>query len=64
MLYFYRLVEDKRPKVRIREYLYHSDEPRDDVSCDTPAALETQLLENSNYMRQEFRHIARKMRYR
>lgn len=49
-------------KVNFRQYLYGLGEPRDDSSRDTPAEMESELLENSYIMRRRFRHIAQDIR--
>lgn len=54
--------QQKHPRVYFQQYLYNSSEPLDDISHDTPPELEAELLENSYLMRQQFRHMAQRMR--
>ena len=54
----------KHPKVSYRAYLNNANEPREYLSQDVPAALEAELLDNSANARQEFRHLAHRMRNR
>jgi len=54
----------KHSKVHYQAYLYNANEPLDYTSDGTSPELEAELLENSASMRQEFRHIARRMRDR
>ena len=43
-------------------YLKNYHEPLDDMSNDSLAGIEEELVENSFFMRRRFRHIAQKMR--
>jgi len=52
----------KHPKVHFQQYLYNASEPREYISGSSPAELEAELLENSESMRQSFRHRAHRMR--
>ena len=52
----------KHPRLRYVHYLKNYHEPLDDMSNDSPAELEAELVENSFFMRRKFRHIAQKMR--
>ncbi len=54
--------QQKHPKVHFQQYLYNANEPREDMSTSLPAELEAELLENSESMRQNFRHRASRMR--
>ena len=45
-------------KVHFEQYLFNPDEPKDYLSHDTPAEIETEMLESSYYMRHRFRRIA------
>lgn len=54
--------QQKHSKVHFDQYLFNSGEPRDVVSRDTLHEQESALLENSYDMRQDFRHVAAKMR--
>ena len=54
--------QHKSPKMRYVHYLKNYHEPLDDMSNDSPAELEAELVENSFFMRRKFRHIAHKMR--
>jgi len=50
------------PKVYFEQYLYNAGEPKDDISQDTPALLEAELLEDSYFLRRQLRRTARKLR--
>lgn len=50
------------PKVRTRQYINNTDEPRDNLSHDSLANNETILVENSMFIKQRFRGIAQKIR--
>lgn len=54
--------QHKIPKIRHVHYLKNYHEPLDDMSNDSPAGLEAELVENSFFMRRKFRHIAQKIR--
>jgi hypothetical protein len=56
--------QQDQPKVFFKQYLYNSGEPMDNMSQDTPAELEAELLENSYVMRRRFRNVAKKLRNR
>lgn len=56
--------QQKHPKVHFRQYLSNPGEPRDNIFNDTPAELETELLENNRFSRRHFRHIAQSIRNR
>lgn len=61
----YSLVKNKHQKhskVPYQAYLYNSSEPREHISVNTEAGLEAELLEDIVPMRQEFRHLAHRMR--
>ncbi len=63
----YSLIKNKHQKhskVPYQAYLYNSGEPREHISASTPTGLEDELLENIVPMRQEFRHLAHRMRNR
>lgn len=62
MSHGYQPTKNKQPKLYLQQYLYNSSEPRDITSNDTPADIEDKLLENSQYMRRQFRHTAQRMR--
>lgn len=62
MSHDYSAIKNKHPKENFRQYLYNANEPRDDVSSDTPAEFETELLGSSRFMRQQFRQIAQNIR--
>ncbi|HUD05751.1 MAG TPA: hypothetical protein VMR18_02455 [Candidatus Saccharimonadales bacterium] len=52
----------KHPKVYFKQYLANLSEPGDDISSDSPAELEAELLESSYLMKRRFRRIAQKIR--
>lgn len=54
----------KHSKDHHQAYLYSPNEPREDTFTNTSAELETELLEKSDPMRREFRHLAYRMRNR
>jgi hypothetical protein len=62
MSHEYLTSKNKNPKVHFQQYLYNSNEPRDDISGASPSELETELLEDSYLMRRRFRHIAQDIR--
>lgn len=49
----------KHPKVHFHQYLYNAKEPHGYITYDEPE----EFLEDSESMRQSFRHQARRMRY-
>lgn len=53
------------PKVHFQQYLYNSGEPLDDISKDSRAEFDDELLEiNSRINRRRFRDIAQILRIR
>ena len=52
------------PITQFRQYLYNANEPRENLSYESLAYLEAELLESSESMRQRFRHQARRIRNR
>ena len=56
--------QQKHPKVHFQQYLYSSSEPRDNIPGSLPRELETELLENGDFIKRRFRHIAQSMRSR
>jgi hypothetical protein len=56
--------QQKHPKVHFQQYLYDPEEPRDDISGALPSELAAELLENNDFMRRRFRHIAQSLRSR
>ncbi len=56
--------QHRHPKIYFKQFLYNASEPRDDISHDTPAEHEAELMENSYFMRRRFRHNAQRIRNR
>ena len=54
----------KPSKVYFQQYLYNANEPQDYMSISSPAELEVELRGSSEFMRQGFRHYARRLRSR
>lgn len=54
----------KHPKSNFVHYLYHTNEPHDVAPSNISPELEAELLENSESMRQNFRHHAHLIRNR
>jgi hypothetical protein len=62
MSHDYSAMKNKHPKEHYKQYLYNSNEPRDNISNDTPSEMEAELLGNSHFMRQQFRQVAQDIR--
>ena len=54
----------KYPKVHFQQYLYGTHEPQGYISNDSSTELDMELSENSESMRQSFRHLAKRIRNR
>jgi len=42
--------QQKQPKVHFQQYLYNTNEPRENISGSLPRELESELLENSDFI--------------
>ena len=62
MSHDYSAIKNKHSKEYYKQYLYNSNEPRDNVSSDTLVEFETELLGDSRFMRRRFRQVAQNIR--
>jgi len=62
MSHDYSAIRNKHTNEYYKQYLYNPNEPRDDVSSDTATEFETELFENSRFLRRRFRQVAQNIR--